>query len=139
MREREKGYSLLEVLIALGILFAGFVSLLAMLPPSLKRARSAEEGSAASSALRSAFEETRRMAFGGEPEEALSEFARRTDGNGGGKRAAPGEYGGRLGDVVWRGTVSAARPLHEVELELTSSDGRLILRAKALLSDRTVK
>lgn len=136
---REKGYSLLEVLIALGILFAGFVGLLGMLSPSLKRTRSVEEGAASSTALGAAFEETRRMAFGGEPEESLFEFARREGDRGGEKTASPGEYGGRFGDVVWRATVSAARPLHEVELELTSPEGRLILRAKALLADRTAE
>ena len=134
---RGKGYSLLEVLIALAILVAGFMSLLAMLPPSLKRARSAEEGALASTALRAAFEETRRMALGGEPEAALEEFARRRSAVGEGAKAAPGEYGGKLGDTVWRATVSHQRPLHEVEIELTSPEGRLILRAKALLSDRS--
>ena len=136
---RTRGYSLLEVLIALAILVAGFMSLLAMVPASLRRARSAEEGALASMALLAAFEETRRMAFGGGPEESLEEFARREPARGEERKAAPGEYGGRLGEVVWRATVSPARPLHEVELELTSPEGRLILRAKALLSDRSVE
>ena len=92
----------------------------------------------ASSALRAAFEETRRMAFGGVPGESLGEFARRSALAGRG-RAAPGEYGGKLGEVVWRATVSPERPLHEVEIELTSPEGRLILRARALLSDRLME
>ncbi len=134
---RTRGYSFLEVLIALTILVTGFLGLLAMVPASLRRARSAEEGTLASAALQAAFEETRRMAFGGEPEESLSEFARRETTDAGEKRAAPGEYGGRLGDVVWTATVTPARPLHEVKLELTTPAGKLILRAKALLSDRS--
>ena len=135
---KTRGYSMLEVLIALGILVAGLMSLLAMVPGSVRRTRSAHEGAVASAALGAAFEETRRMAFGGEAEEGLDEYATVSAAPREGK-AAPGEYGGRLGEIVWRANVSGEGPLHEVELELTSADGRLILRAKSLLSDRSGK